>query len=201
VLYSFCRGICLVFLVIFRRLKVIGDAKLPEGQGFLVISNHISNLDPVVVGCVLKRRISYMGKAELFKIPVLGFIIRKFGAFPVHRGGIHPSSIRYALSLFKEGQVVGIFPEGTRSKTNDLLDPHLGAVMLALRGGVPVVPIALTGTRGFLSQIKISIGKPIIVSQDKKRKASREDMALISQELMAEINRLLKLMTGASNRD
>ena len=196
-LYTCCRAVCLVFLMIFRRLRVVGDTTLPAGQGFLVISNHTSYWDPVVVGCVLKRRISYMGKAELFEIPLLGFIIKKFGAFPVHRGGIHPSSIRYALNLFKTGKVVGIFPEGTRSKTDELLDPHLGAVMLALKGDVPVVPIALSGTKGFWSQIKVNIGKPISVAkeQEQGRKVSREDMVSISRELMSEINRLLRLMS------
>ena len=190
--YDFCKIICLFFLRIVRRLQVIGDPKLQKGQGFLVVSNHKSYWDPVVVGCILNRRINYMGKSELFKIPVLSAIIKNFGTFPIHRDGVHPSSIRHALDLFKNDQIVGIFPEGARNHTNELMDPHLGAAMLALKGGVPIVPIALSGTPGFWRRIKVNVGKPMTVTTSQRRKVSREEMLFVSQELMSELNRLLR---------
>jgi len=190
-LYSFSKAICLVILKLVRRLKIYGDPRLQPGQGILVVSNHMSYWDPVVIGCILNRRIHYMAKAELFKIPVLGAIITNFGTFPVQREGISPSSIRRALELFNAGEVVGIFPEGTRSKTREMLNPHLGAALLALKGGVPLLPIALSGTKGFWGQVKVNVGKPMFITTPKRKKATKEEMEYVSRELMAEINRLL----------
>ncbi|KAF1086475.1 1-acyl-sn-glycerol-3-phosphate acyltransferase [Sporotomaculum syntrophicum] len=192
--YSVSKAICLVYLKLVRRLKIIGDPKLPANQGIIVVSNHISYLDPVVVGCILNRRISYMGKAELFKIPVLSFIIKKLGTFPVDREGIKPSSIRRALDLLNDGKVVGIFPEGTRSQTSEMLNPHLGAAMLALKGGVPLLPVALSGTKGFWSQVKVNVGRPMNLTTPKRRKISKEEMEHISRELITEISRLLDII-------
>ncbi len=193
-LYSVSKAICMVYFKLVRHLKTIGDPKLPANQGIIVVSNHSSYWDPVVIGCILNRRISYMGKAELFKIPVLSFIIKNFGTFPVDREGIKPSSIRRALELLNDGKVVGIFPEGTRSKTSEMLNPHLGAAMLALKGGVPLLPVALSGTKGFWGQIKVNVGRPMNLTTLKRRKVSKEEMERVSQELMTEISRLLDVI-------
>ncbi len=193
-LYSVCKVICLVFLKLVRRLKIYGDPRLQDGQGFLVASNHISYWDPVVIGCILNRRIHYMAKAELFDIPVLGALITNFGTFPVQRGDITPSSIRRALELFNSGKIVGIFPEGTRSKTNEMLNPHLGAAMLALKGGVPLLPVALSGTKGCWGQIRVNVGRPMYLTTPRRQKVSREEMEYVSRDLMAEISRLLAVI-------
>ncbi len=193
-LYSVCKVICLIFLKLVRRLKTYGDPRLQDGQGVLVVSNHISYWDPVVIGCILNRKIHYMAKAELFNIPVLGALITNFGTFPVQREGINPSSIRRALELFNSGEVVGIFPEGTRSKTSEMLNPHLGAAMLALKGGVPLLPIALSGTKGYWGQIKVNVGRPMNLTTPKRQKVTREEMEYVSRELMAEISRLLAVI-------
>jgi len=193
-LYSVCKIICLAFIKLVRRLKIYGDPRLQAGQGFLVVSNHVSYWDPVVIGCILNRRIHYMAKAELFNIPVLGALITNFGAFPVQREGIHPSSILRALGLLNSGKVVGIFPEGTRSKTSEMLNPHLGAAMLALKGGVPLLPIALSGTKGYWGRMKVNVGRPMNLTTPRRQKVTREEMEYVSRELMAEINRLLAVI-------
>lgn len=189
--YRLAKLICRFFLFIIRRWKVYGNAKLPSGQGILLVANHISYWDPVVIGCAIDRRIFFMAKAELFKIPVLSYIITTLGAFPVQREGTDRSSIRRALELLGSEKVVGIFPEGTRSKSGELLNPHLGAAMLALKGGVPLLPVAVSGTKGFVSQIKVSIGEPMYFTAQNRRKIARAEMELVSRELMEEIERLL----------
>ena len=98
-----------------------------------------------------------MAKAELFKIPVVGHVIALSGAFPVHRDKTDRIAIRTALRLLKEGQVVGIFPEGTRSHSGEMLKPHLGAAMLALKSGAPILPVALSGTRGVWGKVKVRV--------------------------------------------
>ncbi|WP_018085167.1 lysophospholipid acyltransferase family protein [Desulfurispora thermophila] len=160
--YSLARFICQLYLLFFRRWKIKGAENIPRQGGLLVICNHISYLDPVAVGCALPRRIYFMAKSELFEIPILKQIITALGAFPLHRGSGDLNAVKTALRYLQAGKTVGIFPEGTRSKTEGLLDPHQGAAMLAIRTGVPVLPIAVSGTRGFFSRVRVNIGQPVI---------------------------------------
>ena len=189
--YGFAKFVCRAALLLLRRWKVIGNGHLPPGQGMIVVANHVSYWDPIVVGCALNRRICFMAKAELFDIPVLGLIITKLGAFPVQRDGADRSSIRRALELLDAGEVVGIFPEGTRSKTDELLNPHMGAAMLAIKGGVPLLPVAVSGTRGFWGKVQINFGQPINTSASNRRKVSRTELAEVSQDVMEKIRHLL----------
>ncbi|MCL2337895.1 MAG: 1-acyl-sn-glycerol-3-phosphate acyltransferase [Firmicutes bacterium] len=192
-LYIVAKFICRLVLLLIRRWKIIGDSYLPPGQGMLLISNHVSYWDPVVIGCAINRRIYFMAKEELFHIPVLAWIIKNFGAFPVQRNGGGRDSIKKALDLLKGGKVVGIFPEGTRSKTGDLLNPHQGAAMLALKGGVPLLPVAVSGTKGFWGQVKVVFGKPLYFDTPNRSKVSRTEMESVSRQAMEEIGRLLTL--------
>ena len=192
--YRVAKIICRFVLLVLRQWKIIGDPQLPPGRGMIVIANHISYWDPVVIGCALNQNIFFMAKAELFKIPVLSYIITKLGAFPVHRTGADRSSIKRALELLENGNVVGIFPEGTRNKTDVLLNPHLGAAMLALKGGVPLLPVAISGTKGFWGRIKVVIGEPIQTTAINPRKISRAEMKSFSREAMEEIGRLLAVV-------
>ena len=190
--YSVCKAICLVFLKLARRLTVIGDRNLPAEQGIIVVANHISYWDPIVIGCVFNRQVFFMAKENLFKIPLVGFCIRKYGAFPVDKESFKPSTMRRALELLNDGKVVGIFPEGTRSKTSEILDPHLGAAMLAFKGGVPLLPVAVNGTKGFWGNMRVNIGNPMNLTTPKRRKVAKEEMELVSQKLMTEISRLFE---------
>ncbi|RKO66852.1 lysophospholipid acyltransferase family protein [Desulfofundulus salinus] len=187
--YRFARAVCRVILVLIRRWEVVGAHHLPRSGGVLVVSNHVSYWDPVVVGCALDRQVHFIAKAELFRIPLLGPVIRALGAFPVRRGGGDRQAIRRALELLKQGRVVGIFPEGTRSKSGELLEPHLGAAMLALRAKVPVLPVAVLNTRGVFGRVRVHIGKPLVFSRDDQ--TGRPDYQAVSRELMREIARLM----------
>ncbi|AEG15408.1 1-acyl-sn-glycerol-3-phosphate acyltransferase [Desulfofundulus kuznetsovii DSM 6115] len=187
--YRFARALCRVILALIRRWKVVGAHHLPPSGGVLVVSNHVSYWDPVVVGCALDRQVHFIAKAELFGIPLLGPVIRALGAFPVRRGGGDRQAIRRALELLKQGRVVGIFPEGTRSKSGELLEPHLGAAMLALRAKVPVLPVAVINTRGIFGKVRVHIGKPLVFSRDDQ--TGRPDYQAVSRELMHEIARLM----------
>lgn len=192
--YRFAWILCRIYLKVFRRWKVYGLENIPEDGGILVAANHTSYLDPVAVGCALHRKVSYMGKVELFRIPVLKQIITALGTFPVNREGVDREAIRTALSYLKRGKAVGIFPEGTRSRDGGMLKPQLGTAMLALKADVPIIPVAITGTRGFIGQVRISFGRPLVFPEHRGTKPSRAVLEEISDLIMTRIEEMSKTM-------
>lgn len=192
--YEVAKFICRAVLLVIRRWKIIGNSHLPPGQGMILIANHVSYWDPVVIGCAINRKIFFMAKEELFHIPVLAWIVKKLCAFPVQRNGGGRASIKKALELLDKGNVVGIFPEGTRNKTGELLNPHMGAAMLALKGGVPLLPVAVSGTKGFCGRVKVVFGEPLYFDTPNRRTFSRTEMESFSRTAMEEIGRLLAVV-------
>lgn len=192
--YRVARAAARGVLTVLRRWEIQGEENIPASGGVVVISNHISYWDPVVIGCVLPRRINFIAKAELFNIPVFGRIITRLGAFPVRRDNPNPAAIRRALELLKAGEMIGIFPEGTRSRTNELMAPHQGAAMLALKGGVPILPIAVSGTRGVFGKVRVNIGEPMEFASMYRKKLIKTELEKVSRETMAEIGRLLAII-------
>ncbi|MEX2103977.1 MAG: lysophospholipid acyltransferase family protein, partial [Bacilli bacterium] len=160
-LYSIFRFLFQIIFVVFYRFEVKGHEHVPVSGPVIICSNHISNLDPPVVGSSMKRKVRFMAKEELFHIPVVSFLIRKFGTFPIKRGAIDKQGLRNALKLLKDGEVLGIFPEGTRSKSGELGQAFPGAAMFALKSQAPVIPVAIIGPYKPFKQLNIVIGKPI----------------------------------------
>ncbi len=195
--YRFAWTLCRAVLITIRRMEVRGLENVPGQGGLVLVSNHKSYWDPVIVGCALpkSRQVFFMAKADLFKIPLLGTIIDKLGAFPVKRGGADRSAIRTALNYLAGGEIVGIFPEGTRHKAEGMLEPHLGAAMLATRAGVPVLPVALIGSRGLFGKVKVIIGPPVVFgggeTGTKAGKAGRSDLAGFSSVIMDRVAELM----------
>lgn len=178
-----------IILVVVRRWEIEGAENIPGSDGVVLVANHVSYWDPVVVICAFKRKVYFMAKAELFKIPVVGYVVGISGAFPVRRDRTDRNAIRTALRLLEEGEVVGVFPEGTRSHSGEMLKPHLGAAMLALKTGAPVLPVAVSGTRGFWGKIRVRVGRPIPVESFKT--GSRGDLESLSDLAMSRIGALL----------
>ena len=119
----------LMKLLFFYRTRG-NKIELPE-RGCIVCCNHLSNFDPVLLALTQRRPINYMAKAELFKNPLLGWLIRQLGAFPVQRGAGDGKAIQEAEKVIEEGRLLGIFIEGTRSKTGEFLRPKSGAAIIA----------------------------------------------------------------------
>ncbi|MFZ6017538.1 MAG: lysophospholipid acyltransferase family protein [Nitrospirota bacterium] len=194
-LYWFFRAIFYIFLKVFNRLEVIGSKNVPDKGGVIVAANHVSYLDPPVIGAALKRRATYMAKQELFKIPLLGIFIKSF-SFPVNRDRPQPSTIKEAVSRLKEGELIVIFPEGGRSVDGSLLDAKRGVGIIVAISRMPVVPALIEGTekalpadRKFLrpAKIKVIFGNPITIEKMERDKDFQER---ISKDIMEAIKNL-----------
>lgn len=157
--YTICSTILRILYVFLFRLKAVGKEHVPEQGGVLLCSNHISNLDPPTVGILLNRKVRFMAKEELFKVPVLGPLIRQLGAYPVKRGGVSKESIKTSLLILREGGVLGIFPEGSRN-AGDAAAKN-GAASFALRTDAAVVPVAIVGQYKLFGRTKVVYGPPI----------------------------------------
>ncbi|MBY0010227.1 lysophospholipid acyltransferase family protein [Paenibacillus typhae] len=161
-IYVICRGLLRLIYAILFPLKIVGRENVPKEGGVLLCANHISLLDPMTIGIKLKRQVKYMAKAELFGVPVLGWLIGKLGAFPVKRGGVSKESIKTALNTLRGGHVMGIFPEGTRNSDTGVAKK--GAASFALRSGAAVVPAAIIGSYKPFRRMTVIYGEPIDLS-------------------------------------
>lgn len=138
-----------LYRIYFRRRhrwRVEGAENVPADGGVLLFSNHASYLDPPLIGSALERPIRAMAKVELFRWPLFSWWITHLGAFPIRRGGADREAIRDALAILAHGEALLIFPEGTRTPDGNLLPFQAGAGMIALRAGVPVIPVRIRGS-------------------------------------------------------
>ncbi|MGV3263349.1 lysophospholipid acyltransferase family protein [Cytobacillus pseudoceanisediminis] len=188
-LYSFAKAAVYGVLKPIYRFEVIGKENFPAEGGVLLCSNHIDNLDPPVVGINAPRPVYFMAKEELFNVPVLGKILPDLNAFPVKRGMSDREALRKGLGILKEGNVLGLFPEGTRSKTGQLGKGLAGAGFFALRSEANVVPCAIIGPYKAFSRLKVVYGKPIDMKELRERKASAEET---TELIMSEIRKLIE---------
>lgn len=166
VFYHIVRAICNGLLSLFYSIKFIGKENIPSnGQGCLIICNHQSYLDPPLLGLRLRKVcIGFMAKKSLFDVPLLGLIIRNLGAFPVDRGRNSTMAIDNAIEKVKQGHLVALFPEGTRSKTGELLPHKSGAAVIVAATGADVLPVSIrfkNNRRRFRTRITVRYGKLI----------------------------------------
>ena len=170
------------------RVKVSGKDHIPKEGGVLLCSNHINNMDPIIVGMMAPRPVSFMAKEELWSVPILGKLLPHLNAFPVKRGMSDREALRKGLSILKEGKVLGLFPEGTRSKTGELGKGLAGAGFFALRTDAQVVPCAVIGPYKPFKPMKVVYGTPIDFSDLRERKGSADEATEI---IMSEIRKLI----------
>ena len=193
--YNFAKFSVWMLARILWRARVYGTQNVPATGPLIVACNHVSYLDPPILGCLCPRPISYMAKKELFVVPVLGGMIRALGAYAVDREGSATSAIRRSLRVLDTGGVVGIFPEGRRNLTGDAL-PQTGVGLLAAYAQAPVVPACLRGTNRALrlARISVAFGEPI--APPAGRKATRDDLAKFTGKIMKSIDMLAERIGG-----
>ena len=175
---------------------LIGRENIPQKGSFIVVSNHGSLLDPPLLGHALDRNISFMAKAELFKIPLLGFIIKACGAYPVKRGIADKNTIKTACEKLSNNKSIGIFIDGTRQKNGRVNKPKQGAALLAFKNQKLLLPVALVNSHKlirfkfcipFFSKIVIKVGKPV----QPPKNSSKDDLNSVTLQLQNDINNLI----------
>ncbi len=184
-----------VFEFVFRyfyRREIYGLDNLPYQGPYILCPNHFSWWDPpLVCSLVKKHQVYFMAKEELFKMPVLGQVLPRVNAFPVRRGTADRKAIKTSLDVLKKGNILGLFPEGTQNKTNELLlPPQPGIGLIALKSEAPVIPVAIIGPYRLFKPVKVKIGKPLEFSEYYGEKASAEQLDKVALTIMAEIRRL-----------
>ncbi|MGM0651663.1 MAG: lysophospholipid acyltransferase family protein [Bacillota bacterium] len=193
--YNIGRFIAWVYLRLFFKIKVQGLDNIPKRKPFILCSNHINWMDPLTIGTTLPAsyRIHFMAKQEIFNNFITSIFFRKLGAFPVKRKNADLAAIKTAYQLLKEGQVLGLFPEGSRSKTGRLQKAYNGAALIAVRSGVPIVPIAISGPYRYFKPVRMFIGEPFVlpplIYENKEDK--KEHLEEMSEMIMINIKKQL----------
>ena len=180
-------------ITLFYPTKVIGKKNMPKKKGAVVVCNHLSNLDPILLNIKLVKKIRFLGKAELFKSKFGAWFYRGLGAIPVNRGTADINAIKQGLKVLKEDKLLGVFPEGTRNKTENesqMGEVHEGAIMFASRAGVPIVPIVIYKRPKFLRRNIIAVGEPFMVQGEKPNKLTPEETSAALEEMTNRINAL-----------
>ena len=198
---SFVYG-CVSYLFVFPifrfffRGQTIGISNLPKTGGVVVVSNHGSHLDPPILGHALGRPVAFMAKSELFRIPILSFIISACGAYSVKRGAGDREALRTASNRLIDGWATGVFLDGTRQENGRVNDPKAGAALLAARTGCPILPVAIINSHrafpkgSFLPRfvpIHLKIGELIQPPSTRKR----EDLRSTTKEIQLAINSMI----------
>ena len=196
-LYKILKPLAVVLMRVWFGLRVRGVENIPSSGPALIVSNHQSILDPPLIGGAARRQIYFLAKAELFRIPVFGSLIRALHARPVRREGPDPAALRTAAQLLEEGKALLVFPEGTRSLDGRIGEGKPGVGMLAVTSGAPVVPAYVSGTLEALpkgsawprrSQVSVSFGpalhfkvRPGAGRKERYREAAADMMRGIAQ--------------------
>lgn len=189
-----------LFSLLFRYLchwTVEGRENLSAQGPVIIVANHVSNWDPIVVGVALDRQVYFMAKKELFKVPILKHILLALGAFPVDRSRSDLGAIKTALRLLLQGKVVGMFPEGKRNRSGQPLLPfQSGVALLALKTNASVIPVGVQGSRkifhrGWFRPFTVRIGPPVALPDSDARKPSVDELAVAVKAMERAVNSLL----------
>lgn len=169
------------------KFTIIGKENIPRKGSALICPNHVSNYDPLVVASMIPREVHFMAKAELFNNPLFGWLLKKVHAFPVNRNEVGIDTIKISLKILKNQELLGIFPEGKRVKSDERIQPASGYVVFAIKTKSPIIPIRIRGEYKFRSKIEIIIGEPIYLTEHYGKKISEKEAEALSKNIMDHI--------------
>jgi 1-acyl-sn-glycerol-3-phosphate acyltransferase len=181
-----------LYLKIVHNFVVKGKEKVPKYGPLIVVSNHVSYLDPPIVGAAVKRHLHFMAKTELFENKWFGYILNQIGTFPVKRGVPDKSAIRKSLNILNNDQALCMFPEGTRIKTGELGEAKPGVTLIALMSKSPILPVAIKHSDQDNKSLQVSIGKPFLLDDYYDKKLNRDQKDEVGKLIMEKIGEQLK---------
>ncbi len=180
--------------LLLHRIRIEGRENIPAG-GCLIVSNHVSFMDPTTVGWAIPREIYYLGRKSLFKPPFLSWFLPICNVLPIDRDGHDISGLRRIIKMLQSGRSVLLFPEGTRSPDGQLRPAEPGAALVAVKAGVPILPVRVFGTYESLSRhdkfprlhpIRVVIGRSYLPTLPAGR-PNKSDYDFVAQEMMSHI--------------
>ncbi len=200
VFYDLANLVLRFLLRLLSHIEVVGIDNVPRQGRIIVIGNHTSWLDPILVGAFIPRRIVFMSKKENFANPFARFVVYSYGVFPVDRGNVDRAAITRVSEVLESGGALGMFPEGTRSRSGEMRRAKPGTALVALRHNAPILPVAIAGAhRGLFGQLlrlrrphyRLVIGKPFELPQSDAETLNKEKLARLTDDVMMPLAALL----------
>jgi 1-acyl-sn-glycerol-3-phosphate acyltransferase len=198
-LYGFFNFVLRILLAILTRRETVGLENVPPTGALIIIGNHTSFLDPLLLGVAIPRRTVFMSKAENFRHPLLAPLVWLYGAFPVRRGMVDRRALKRSHQVLDQGLVLAMFPEGHRSENRQLQRAHLGTALVAVRTGATILPIAIAGAVSGIGpllrlqrpHIKLTFGQPFHLPVAAGSQMGKTQLWQLSDFMMYRIAELL----------
>ncbi len=191
--YPLARVICRFIFKVIYPCDIQNSKSLPDDKRMIVCSNHVHNIDPVLINYSQNRLVHFMAKKELFNNKLFAKLITSLGAFPVNRGNDGGKAIGVAEDLLRDENCVGIFIEGRRSKSGQLGRPHIGAFLIAFATDSPILPCCITPKKGFIKpfrKTKVTYGEPITCEELGIREGTNQELRAAASKVMGIISEM-----------
>lgn len=209
--YSVIRALVVGVCVAYTRTRVIGAENIPREGAFLLAPIHRSNIDTPLAAAVTRRRMRFMGKDSIWKVRSIGWIMSALGAFPVTRGSADREALKRCIAVLESGEPLVLFPEGTR-QSGPVVQPLFdGAAYVAVKAGVPIVPVGIGGSERVMpkgskmilpKKCVLVVGKPIMATRDDEGRIPRSEVKEMTGRLYDELQRLFdeaQVLAGSPN--
>jgi len=207
--YALARGLVEVVCRTYWRVRIEGRERIPREGAFVIAPVHRSNIDTLLAGCLVRRRVRFMGKDSLWRYGWSAALFDSLGAFPVHRGTPDREALRACEEAVRAGEPVVLFPEGTRQSGPKLHPIFEGAAFVAARAGVPIVPVGIGGSEWAMPKgsrrilpvkVVMVVGEPIMPPARSGGRVSRRAVAALSEELAHALQVLYDEALAAAGR-
>jgi len=199
--YSIIKFVSFAFFKLYLDFKIYGKGNIPRKGAFIVAANHASYLDPLLLVVTFRKNLYFIARQRLFAVPLIGWVLKQVKAIPVKRHGKDTGPIKNALSVLREGKILAVFPEGTRSKNRKFKTAKPGVGFIVSKAKVPVLPVYIESSfdaqpRGIRTlkryPVRVHIGKPIDFSKEPARFHKAELYQAIGDEIMRAIAAMKK---------
>lgn len=184
-------GIMRLWFAIMFKVEIKGKENVPAKGNAIICANHYSNYDPFAAAIYLDRLPRYIGKKELFENKILAYLLKEVRVFPLDRkAAMDMKAVKTGLKVLKDGEILGIFAEGTRVKEGEHVDAKGGVALFAMKGNANVIPCAISGKYKFRNKITVEYGAPLALDEFRGQKLTAEVMSEITDVIMGKVEEM-----------